>query len=45
VIGPTPGWGKFYEVLQITKLLTVLDVYDTEAAAVKSFQGSLAASN
>jgi anti-sigma B factor antagonist len=36
---------KFYEVLQITKLLTVFDVYDTEAAAVNSFQGSLAASN
>jgi len=35
--------GKFYEVLQITKLLTVFDVYDTEAAAVNSFQGSLAA--
>jgi anti-sigma B factor antagonist len=28
---------KFYEVLQITKLLTVFDVYDTEAAAVSSF--------
>jgi len=37
--------GKFYEVLQITKLLTVFDVYDSEAAAVNSFQGSLAASN
>ena len=36
---------KFYEVLQITKLLTVFDVYDTEAAAVDSFQGLLAASN
>ena len=36
---------KFYEVLQITKLLTVFDVYDTEAAAVNSFQGLLAASN
>jgi len=28
---------KFQEVLQITKLLTVLDVYDTEAQAVSSF--------
>jgi anti-sigma B factor antagonist len=28
---------KFQEVLQITKLLTVFDVYDTEAAAVGSF--------
>jgi anti-sigma B factor antagonist len=37
--------GKFYEVLQITKLLTVFDVYDSEAAAVDSFQGALAASN
>ena len=37
--------GKFYEVLQITKLLTVFDVYDSEAAAVNSFQGLLAASN
>ena len=37
--------GKFYEVLQITKSLTVFDVYDSEAAAVDSFQGALAASN
>ena len=36
---------KFHEVLQITKLLTVFDVYDTEAAAVSSFQKLLAASN
>jgi anti-sigma B factor antagonist len=36
---------KFHEVLQLTKLLTVFDVYDTEAAAVGSFQGSFAASN
>jgi anti-sigma B factor antagonist len=28
---------KFREVLQVTKLLTVFDVYDTEAAAVQSF--------
>jgi anti-sigma B factor antagonist len=28
---------KFQEVLQITKLLTVFDVSDTEAAAVASF--------
>lgn len=35
---------KFHEVLKITKLLTIFDVYDTEAAAVKSFQSSLAAS-
>src|SRR6202047_508795 len=27
---------KFHEVMQITKLLTVFDVYDTEAAAVSS---------
>jgi anti-sigma B factor antagonist len=36
---------KFHEVLQITKLLTVFDVFDSEAAAVNSFQGSLAVSN
>jgi anti-sigma B factor antagonist len=36
---------KFHEVMQITKLLTVFDVYDTEAAAVSSFQRSLATSN
>ena len=36
---------KFHEVLQLTRLLTVFDVYDTEAEAVKSFQGSLAASH
>src|SRR6266481_1357324 len=29
---------KFHEVMQITRLLTVFDVYDTEAAAVSSFQ-------
>ena len=34
---------KFHEVLQLTKLLTVFDVYDTEAAAVASFPASLAA--
>ena len=28
---------KFQEVLQITKLVTVFDVYDTEAATVSSF--------
>jgi len=36
---------KFHEVLQMTKLLTVFDVYDTEAAAVSSFQSFLAANN
>jgi len=36
---------KFHEVLQLTKLLTVFDVYDTEAAAVASFPTSLAAGN
>ena len=29
--------GKFREVLQVTKLLTVFEVYDTEAAAISSF--------
>lgn len=28
---------KFKEVLQVTKLMTVFDTYDTEAAAVQSF--------
>jgi anti-sigma B factor antagonist len=36
---------KFHEIMQMTKLLTVFDVYDTEAAAVSSFQSFLAASN
>jgi len=29
--------GKFREVLQVTKLLTVFEVYDAEAAAISSF--------
>ncbi len=29
---------KFQEVLQVTKLITVFDVYDNEAAAIKSFK-------
>ena len=28
---------KFHEVMQMTKILTVFDVYDTEAQAVSSF--------
>ena len=36
---------KFQEVLQITKLLTVFDVYDTETAAVASFSKSTSASS
>jgi anti-sigma B factor antagonist len=28
---------KFKEVLQVTKLMTVFDVYDSEAAAIQSF--------
>ena len=36
---------KFHEVLQMTKLLTVFDVYETEAAAVASFPASMGASN
>jgi anti-sigma B factor antagonist len=36
---------NFHEVLQMTKLLTVFDVYDTEAAALSSFQSSAAAGN
>jgi len=30
---------KFQEVLQITKLVTVFEVYDTEPAAIASFSG------
>jgi len=29
---------KFQEILQVTKLLTVFDVYDSEAAAIQSFK-------
>jgi anti-sigma B factor antagonist len=36
---------KFHEIMQMTKLLTVFDVYDTQAAAVSSFQSYVAASN
>ena len=36
---------KFHEVMQMTKLLTVFDVYDTEAAAVASFSTFRAAAN
>lgn len=28
---------KFHDILQLTRLLTVFDVYDTQAAAVSSF--------
>src|SRR6202166_4776834 len=31
---------KFHEVLQITKLLTIFDVYDAQADAVGSFLGA-----
>jgi anti-sigma B factor antagonist len=33
---------KFHDVLQVTRLLTVFDVYDTQAAAVSSFQAASA---
>jgi len=29
---------KFKEVLQVTKLMTVFDTYDSEGAAVESFK-------
>ena len=35
---------KFREVLQITRLLTVFDVYDTQKAAIASFGASNSAS-
>jgi hypothetical protein len=28
---------KFKEVLQVTKLMTVFDVYDSDTAAIQSF--------
>jgi hypothetical protein len=31
---------KFHDVLQLTRLLTVFSVFDTEAAAIKSFAKS-----
>ena len=34
---------KFHDVMQVTRLLTVFDVYDTQAAAVSSFATSVAA--
>ena len=33
---------KFYEVLQITRLLTIFEVYDTPAAAIASFHENAA---
>ena len=36
---------KFHDILQLTKLLTVFDVYETEAAAIGSLQKFVAASN
>jgi len=31
---------KFHDVLQLTRLLTVFSVFDTEAAAIKSFDAN-----
>ena len=36
---------KFHEIMQITKLLTIFDVFDTEAGAVNSFQKVFVASS
>lgn len=36
---------KFHEVMQMTKLLTIFDVYDTETLAVASFSTFRAAAN
>jgi anti-sigma B factor antagonist len=33
---------KFHDIMQVTRLLTVFDVYDTQAAAVSSFQAAAA---
>ena len=34
---------KFHDILEVNELLTVFDIYDTEAAAVSSFQAAMAA--
>ena len=34
---------KFHDILEVNELLTVFDVYDTQAAAVSSFQAARAA--
>ena len=34
---------KFHDILEVTELLTAFDVYDTQAAAVSSFQVAKAA--
>ena len=34
-------WSRFREVLQMTRLLTVFDTYDSESAAIQSFAKSL----
>jgi anti-sigma B factor antagonist len=36
-------WSRFHEVLQMTRLLTVFDTYDSESAAIQSFTKSLPA--
>jgi len=36
-------WSRFHEVLQMTRLLTVFDTYDSESAAIQSFTKSLRA--
>jgi len=36
-------WSRFREVLQMTRLLTVFDTYDSESDAIQSFQKSLRA--
>jgi anti-sigma B factor antagonist len=33
---------KFHDVMQLTRLLTVFDVYDTQVVAVSSFQAATA---
>ena len=34
---------KFHDILEVTELLTVLDIYDTQAAALNNFQSARAA--
>ena len=36
---------KFHDVMQLTRLLTVFSVYETQAEAIKSFARSIAATS
>ena len=36
---------KFHDILEVNELLTVFDIYDTQAAALNSFQAARAAAS